>query len=225
MLRGRVRAAAAADTVVAGPWLDDEVGELLYWLPFLSWAEATTPGLRERLVVHARPSSLPWYAGIGSARVADVPGSGPRLEPGLIGGHRLELADRHRGFLQRLTKFARLTAPAPDGIELPERFVAVGGGASPEGETVDLDGYEPADAFAVLGRSRGYVGPYGAPAFLAVLLGLPAGAIADELDEVAGNDVRVATDFLRRPTFGRLRVVGADEVAAAGELLTVGVDI
>ena len=43
-------------------------------VPFLSWAEATTPGLRERLVVHARPSSLPWYAGIGSARVADVPG-------------------------------------------------------------------------------------------------------------------------------------------------------
>ena len=225
VLRGRVRAAAAADTVAAGPWLDDEVGELLYWLPFLSWAEATTPGLRERLVVHARPSSLPWYAGIGSARVADVPGFGPRLEPALIAGHRLELADRHRGFLQRLTKFARLTAPAPDGIELPERFVAVGGGASPEGETVDLDGYEPADAFAVLGRSRGYVGPYGAPAFLAVLLGLPAVAIADELDEVAGNDVRVATDFLRRPTFGRLRVVGADEAAAAGELPAVGADI
>jgi hypothetical protein len=225
VLRGRIRAAAAADTVAAGPWLDDEVGELLYWLPFLSWAEATTPGLRERLVVHARPSSLPWYAGIGSARVADVPGFGPRLEPALIAGHRLELADRHRGFLQRLTKFARLTAPAPDGIELPERFVAVGGGASPEGETVDLDGYEPADAFAVLGRSRGYVGPYGAPAFLAVLLGLPAVAIADELDEVAGNDVRVATDFLRRPTFGRLRVVGADEAAAAGELPAVGADI
>jgi hypothetical protein len=224
VLRGRVRAAAAAETVVAGPWLDDEVGELLYWLPFLSWAEATTPGLRERLVVHARPSSLPWYAGVGSARVADDPATGARLEPALIAGHRLELADRHRGFLQRLTKFARLTAPAPDGIELPERFVAVGGGAPAEGETVDLAGYGPAAAFAVLGRSRGYVGPYGPPAFLAVLLGLPAVAVAGELDEVARNDVRVATDFLRRPTFGRLRVVGADEVAAAGELLAVGAD-
>ena len=221
VLRGRVRAAAAADTVVAGPWLDDEVGELLYWLPFLSWAEATTSGLRERLVVQARPSSLPWYAGIGSARVADDPPPGARLEPALIAGHRLELADRHRGFLQRLTRFARLTAPEPEGLGLPERFVAVGGGASVEGETVDLDGCEPEAAFAVLGRSRGYVGPYGPGAFLAVLLGLPAVAIGDELDEVARNDVRVATDFLHRPTFGRLRVIGVDEAGRAGELLLV----
>jgi hypothetical protein len=224
VLRGQVRAAAAAETVVAGPWLDDEVGELLYWLPFLSWAEATTPGLRKRLVVHARPASLPWYAGIGRTRVAEKPPAGARLEPALIAGHRLELADRHRGFLQRLTRFARLTAPGPEGLDLPERFVAVGGGASVEGETVDLDGFEPTAAFAVLGRSRGYVGPYGAAVFLALLLGLPAVAIAGELDEVARNDVRVATDFLRSPTFGRLRVVGTEEAAAADALLAVGAD-
>jgi hypothetical protein len=58
----------------------------------------------------------------------------------------------------------------------------------------------------VLGRSSGYVGPYGAEAFLAVLLGLPATAIADGLDAAARNDVRVATEFLRRPTFGTLVV-------------------
>ncbi len=152
---------------------------------------------------------------------ADDPPPGARLEPALIAGHRLELADRHRGFLQRLTRFARLTAPEPEGLGLPERFVAVGGGASVEGETVDLDGCEPEAAFAVLGRSRGYVGPYGPGAFLAVLLGLPAVAIGDELDEVARNDVRVATDFLHRPTFGRLRVIGVDEAGRAGELLLV----
>jgi hypothetical protein len=221
VLRGQVRAAAAAETVVGGPWLDDEIGELLYWLPFLSWAEATTSGLRERLVVAARPSSLPWYAGIGSARIVDDPGAESRVEPSWIAGYRLELADHHRGFLQRLMRFARLSAPKPEGLELPERFVAVGAGAAVDGETVDLGGYSPDSAFAVLGTSRGYVGPYGPAAFLAVLLGLPAVAIADELDEAARNDVRVATGFLRRPTFGQLRVVGADEALRADELLLV----
>jgi hypothetical protein len=224
VLRAQVRAVASAETVVAGPWLDDEIGELLYWLPFLSWAEATTPGLRERLVVVARPSSLPWYGGIGSARVVHDPGTGSRVEPSSIARHRLELADRHRGFLQRLLRFARLSAPPPAGLELPERFVAVGAGAVADGETVALDGYGPEDALAVLASSRGYVGPYGAAAFLAVLLGLPAVAIAGELDDVARNDIRVATDFLHRPTFGPLQVLGEDEAARADELLLVRAD-
>jgi hypothetical protein len=211
-LRTRVRELAEPETVVAGPWLDDEVGELLYWLPFLSWAESGTSGLREKLVVHARPSSLPWYGGIGSGRVAEEPQPGAaRIEPALIADHRLELADRHRGFLHRLTSFARLSAPAPEGLDLPGRFVAVQGDAAVDGDTVDLDDFAAADRFAVLGRSRGYVGPYGAAAILAVLLGLPAVAIADELDALARNDVRVATEFLRPPTFGRLRVVAAAE--------------
>jgi hypothetical protein len=221
VLRARVRAAAAAEAVVAGPWLDDEVGELLYWLPFLSWAEATTSGLRERLVVQARPATLPWYTGIGSARVVDDPGTGSRLDPALIADHRLELATRHRGFLHRLLRFARLTAPEPERLELPDRFVAVRSGATVNGETIDLDSYGPEAALAVLGRSRGYVGPYGAAAFLAVLVGRPAVAIADELDEVARNDVHVATSFLPQPTFGRLYVVGADEVSRASDLLLV----
>jgi hypothetical protein len=54
-----------------------------------------------------------------------------------------------------------------------------------------------------------------------VLLGLHAVAIADELDDLARNDVRVATEFLRRPTFGRLTVVGSDEAGRASEPLLV----
>ena len=220
-----MRELAAAEKVAAGPWLGDEVGELLYWLPFLSWAESGAPGLREKLVVHARPSSLPWYSGIGSRRVQGEPEAGAAvLDPSLIAPHRLELADRHRGFLNRLLSFARLSAPAAEGLDLPDRFVATGGGVAVAGEAVALDGFEPQERLAVLGRARGYVGPYGAEPFLAVLLGLPAVAIADDLDEVARNDVRVATDFLRRPTFGQLRVVGADEVAGADELLFVRAD-
>jgi hypothetical protein len=52
--------------LVAGPWLEDEVGELLYWIPFLRWAQHASEGLRERLFVVSRPSSTAWYAGIGS---------------------------------------------------------------------------------------------------------------------------------------------------------------
>jgi hypothetical protein len=99
-----------------------------------------------------------------------------------------------------------------------------GGGVAVVGEAVALDGYEPQERLAVLGSSRGYVGPYAAEAFLAVLLGLPAIVVADELDEIARNDIRVASGFLRRPTFGQLRVVGADEVAGADELLLVRTD-
>jgi hypothetical protein len=224
-LRSRVRTLAAAPQVAAGPWLDDEVGELLYWLPFLSWAESGAPGLREKLVVHARPSSLPWYSGIGSRCVAGEPDAGAiLLDPSLIAPHRLELAERHRGFLNRLLSFARLSAPASEGLDLPDRFVVTGGGVAVVGEAVALDGYEPQERLAVLGSSRGYVGPYAAEAFLAVLLGLPAIVVADELDEIARNDIRVASGFLRRPTFGQLRVVGADEVAGADELLLVRTD-
>jgi hypothetical protein len=220
-----VRALAAAPQVAAGPWLDDEVGELLYWLPFLSWAESGAPGLREKLVVHARPSSLPWYSGIGSRCVAGEPDAGAiLLDPSLIAPHRLELAERHRGFLNRLLSFARLSAPASEGLDLPDRFVVTGGGVAVVGEAVALDGYEPQERLAVLGSSRGYVGPYGAEAFLAVLLGLPAIVVADELDEIARNDIGVAAGFLRRPTFGQLRVVGADEVARVDELLLVRTD-
>jgi hypothetical protein len=52
--------------VVAGPWLGDEIGELLYWVPFLRWAQALRIGLRERLVVLSRAETAYWYAGIGS---------------------------------------------------------------------------------------------------------------------------------------------------------------
>jgi hypothetical protein len=55
--------------VVAGPWAEDEIGELLYWIPFLRAAQTASPGLRERMFVVCRSSSSSWYDGIGAARV------------------------------------------------------------------------------------------------------------------------------------------------------------
>jgi hypothetical protein len=71
-LRRTVRKRALHRTgapVVAGPWLQDEVGELLYWIPFLRWVQALSPGLHERLFVVCRRSSAAWYAGIGAGRI------------------------------------------------------------------------------------------------------------------------------------------------------------
>jgi hypothetical protein len=80
--------------VVAGPWRGDEVGELLYWVPFLRWAATTTLGLSSRLVVVARPESAYWYAPFAERVVtseAEVEGEFDRLDPSLIEPHLGEL--------------------------------------------------------------------------------------------------------------------------------------
>ena len=84
-LRRTVRKRALHRTgapVVGGPWLQDEVGELLYWIPFLRWMQGLRPGLRERLFVVCRASSAPWYADIGAGRldVEELIGPGPPVE-------------------------------------------------------------------------------------------------------------------------------------------------
>ena len=65
----RLMRAAGERTVVAGPWLGDEIGELLYWIPFLRYAQTATLELRERLWVVTRSGSAVWYAGIGARHV------------------------------------------------------------------------------------------------------------------------------------------------------------
>jgi hypothetical protein len=52
--------------VVCGPWLEDEIGELLYWIPFLRWMQGMRPGLSDRLFVVCRGSSAFCYSGIGA---------------------------------------------------------------------------------------------------------------------------------------------------------------
>jgi hypothetical protein len=97
--------------VVAGPWLGSEVEELLYWIPFLRWAQTGTFGLRDRLTVVARASSAAWYEGIGSthADAADWEGEST-IAPELIEQLRDELAagDPAAPFSRR-----RLEFPSP----------------------------------------------------------------------------------------------------------------
>jgi hypothetical protein len=72
--------------LVAGPWLEDEIGELLYWIPFLRWTQSMSPGLHERLFVVCRASSAAWYAGIGSGQAELERFAGPEAPAELGGG-------------------------------------------------------------------------------------------------------------------------------------------
>ena len=47
--------------IVAGPWLGEVGFEVLYWLPFLSWAVAQYPELGERLTALSRGGVSGWY--------------------------------------------------------------------------------------------------------------------------------------------------------------------
>jgi hypothetical protein len=225
----------ANSRVVAGPWLGDEIGELLYWIPFLRWAQTATFGLRDRLAVVSRAASAPWYGGIGSEHVdvgavRDPDGDDVvSLEPEMVEGLRRKLAagDPRSSFHRRRLEFARLPAPDPPvEIGLPDDFVAVrfdpaqadvAAALAERFTVVGLDGLDRQAQTAVIARARGFVGTYGVEAYLAVLSGVPAVVLPGgaRLDE---HDLKLASSFLARPPFGRLHVIeSAGSPAEAAE--------
>ena len=114
-LRRAVERLARSDApVVAGPWTGDEIGELLYWVPFLRWAQTANIGLRERLFVPHRPERDAWYAGIGAG--IGAPAGAQTLSPELVLAARPELArqDPGRRIQHRLLEFAPIAGPAED---------------------------------------------------------------------------------------------------------------
>ena len=85
--------------VVAGPWLEDEVGELLYWIPFLRWVQASGTGVRERLFVVCKDSTGSWYEGIGAGWIGVdelLAPAGFARRQGPVGEEELEGALRGR---------------------------------------------------------------------------------------------------------------------------------
>ena len=224
-----------ATPIVAGPWQRDEVSELLYWIPFLRWAQTATLGLRERLHVLRVEPHANWYAGIGArqgdtAEALGVDAAGTlTLDPRAVDEARAELAgqDPHRRIQRRLLEFAPLAAPPlPDDLELPASFVAARVAGVEQGEplvavvgeavpVVRLERFEAGTAQAVLAHADAYVGRYGVEAYLAVLLGVPA--IAVPAGAVDGDELRLATTFLAEPPFAPLEVVepdaGPEEIA------------
>jgi hypothetical protein len=215
----KLRASSSSSSILAGPWLDDEIGELLYWIPFLRWTQTGSIGVRDRLIVACRASTSAWYEGIGARRVAfdHVEERAHVLSPGAVSAARSELAaqDPSRRIHHRLLEFAPLAGPEPPaGLELPREFVAlrfepdeagVADALSSLTTVVDLDGLDRFAQTAVLARARGFAGTYGVEAYVAVLLGLPAVAFVNR--EPDPDELRIASSFLARPPFGRLHAI------------------
>jgi hypothetical protein len=57
--------------VVAGPWFSEVGYELLYWLPFLTWALDRHPELRDRVTFVSRGGNASWYEQL-RGRYADL---------------------------------------------------------------------------------------------------------------------------------------------------------
>src|SRR5581483_11085751 len=229
----RLRRKHRTGPLVALPWLDDELGELLYWIPFLRWAQSSSIGIRERLAVVCRASSASWYQGIGtSLAVLDAEARPPLadlvadrlgidldrsevLRPELVGAAREELAahDPSRRIQHRLVEFAQLR-PSDPSVDLPEPFLALaldersaalGEALAARSETVSLGDHERAEQAGVLGRARGFVGGFGPEAVLASLVGTPAVVLRSDAAEPA--DLRIVSSFLGRPPFGPIHLI------------------
>jgi hypothetical protein len=71
MKRRLGRILAGRGPIVAGPWCSEIGFELLYWIPFLTWATTRRPELANRLVVLSRGGAAHWYSHV-SSRYVDV---------------------------------------------------------------------------------------------------------------------------------------------------------
>jgi Sulfotransferase family len=145
------RLARGRAPIVAGPWTGDEIGELLYWIPFLRWAQTANIGLRERLYVPHGAERDAWYAGIGTG--AEAPAGAEPLSPELVLAARSELArqDPGRRIQHRLLEFAPLPGGAPyEGPYGVEAYLAVLAGQPAKvhgAESADPDDLLVADTF------------------------------------------------------------------------------
>jgi hypothetical protein len=63
--------AQSGKPLVVGPWLSEVGFEVLYWIPFLRWAQRTYDLAPERLIVVSRGGAAGWYRDI-SQRYADI---------------------------------------------------------------------------------------------------------------------------------------------------------
>jgi hypothetical protein len=206
--------------VVAGPWLGSETAELLYWIPFLRWVQTATYGLRDRLTVVSRPDSAWWYEGLGTQHVAaerlESAADAVCLSPKMVEERRAELSAGKLSdqFLRRRLEFARLAVPEGLSTDLPAEFVAtidpeLGAVLGSLGPVVRVDVFDRPQQGAALARARGFVGPYGVEAILAVLSGVPAVVLRTGNEPF--DELQVISSFLSRPPFGRLHLVEPGE--------------
>ena len=213
------RLSRAPRPVVAGPWAGDETGELLYWIPFLHWAENATFGLADRLCIIAPLEDRAWYAGFRARLVtpeeaAALDGEPLPADPIVALRPQLSAQTPAARLQRRLLDFVPLAAPGAAGGPadrlrrscLCRRRSCVhgrhAGRARPR--------YREA-AVAVIAAARCLAGDWGPSALVASLTGVPAVVVG----EVPTDGLRLATSFLSRPPFAPIEVATEEEAAAA----------
>jgi hypothetical protein len=95
--------------IVVGPWLSEVGFELLYWVPFVTWAVETYGFAPERLVIVSRGGVEPWYRHLGGRYVEmfdHIPVDEFRdlnaLRTGGAGQKHMKFGEADRAILQRL---------------------------------------------------------------------------------------------------------------------------
>lgn len=88
----------APGRVIAGPWLAEVGYELLYWIPYLTWASHTNQGFSKRLVILSRGGTAQWYQHL-TTRYADV---FDFVTPEQLAELRAATVDETRGYRKQL---------------------------------------------------------------------------------------------------------------------------
>ena len=214
----RLLAEDTRQRIVFGPWQGDLLLELLYWVPFVRWAQTHFSLDPARVAVASRRGAGHWYAGACGTYVdADTdlgrtfPGAAvfsPEPVLALVERYRSGL-DAARPLLKRAC-YERLPPP-PRPAEVPKDYLAVAlvpSAAFPRSESnrdltrgliqalseaahvVPLDDERDVEArHGVLGGARGLVASWSGLALLGLLSGVPTVALTTAGDAVAEPDV------------------------------------
>src|SRR4051794_13904854 len=73
------RLAAGSGPIVVGPWEGGVTEELLYWLPFVRWAQERFGLDRSRLIAVSRSGAGAWYDAVCAGYAESVPEGIERL--------------------------------------------------------------------------------------------------------------------------------------------------
>jgi len=208
--------------VVFGPWEGDTAVELLYWAPFVRWAQNHFSLDPARVAVASRGGIGHWYGGCGTyldadAEIARTFPAAAVFRPDAV----LALVERYRSGtdaprpLLKRSKHVRLHPPAGGAHDdLPDRYAAVAltpSAAFPPsqanrelaerlsqrlsaaGPVVSLDQSDELNAqHALLRRATGLVAGWSGLALLGVLSGVPTIALRSADGEIDEPDLDLA---------------------------------
>jgi hypothetical protein len=207
----RVLAEDERQRIVFGPWPGDVATELLYWAPFVRWAQEQFSLDPARLAVASRAGGEHWY-GLATTDGGDAAVFPAGPVAALVEDYRAGFA-APRPLLKRM-RYERLTPPAdPVADGLPEAYTAVALAPSPafpaseanraaadaleralsdSGPVVSLDERSLREQHTLLRRATGLVTAWSGLAMLGVLSGVPTIALRSAEGTVAEPDLDLA---------------------------------